>query len=165
MISSHDYYESESECIILILQVQLLLFRLLCLMMTVSLNLSVYNIDFAGTTDSVQQNYHKCFLVSKIGAPVATSSSFTSARCHRHVATTESTGRGQPGEGVSTLAALDDNGTYTGHLFSQHAVRLVREHAKNYSDRPLFLYYAMHDTHAPVRTPNMRDPVMILTLC
>jgi arylsulfatase A-like enzyme len=38
-------------------------------------------------------------------------------------------------------------------LFASEAVRVVEEHAKERPGTPLFLYYAMHDTHAPLEVP------------
>lgn len=42
------------------------------------------------------------------------------------------------------------NGSYTGFTFSDRAVELIRGHP---TDRPLFLYVALHNTHAPIESP------------
>ena len=41
----------------------------------------------------------------------------------------------------------------TGTLFADEAVRAVETHAEVYPGRPLFMYYAMHVTHAPLEAP------------
>lgn len=81
--------------------------------------------------------YHKCFLVSKVGPKKASTAGFTSAVCQRE-------------SGPTTKAAIGDNGTYTGYLFSAEAVRVVEAHD---TSRPLFMYLALHDTHAPLEAP------------
>ena len=42
------------------------------------------------------------------------------------------------------------NGTYTGHSFSDRTVQLIRDHD---AQKPLFLFVALHNTHAPVESP------------
>lgn len=69
-------------------------------------------------------------------------------------ASTASAG-GECNAGNTTLAAFGQNGTYTGLTFAREAVRIVHEHADNvaYSNTPLFMYLALHDTHAPLEAP------------
>ena len=87
------------------------------------------------SADPTQSNYHKCFLVAKIGAPsVAGHGNFRSASCTR------------PQQRQTTIAATGDNGTYTGDLFSQAAARFVRSHVIDYPERPMFMYYAMRES-------------------
>ena len=50
----------------------------------------------------------------------------------------------------SVVPAVGLNGTYTGHTFSNRAVQLIRDHERS---APLFLYIALHNTHAPVESP------------
>lgn len=42
------------------------------------------------------------------------------------------------------------NGTYTGLIFARRAVQIIRDHPKT---APLFLYCALHNTHAPIESP------------
>lgn len=56
------------------------------------------------------------------------------------------------GSEIVVKPALGMNGTYTGYLFNDAAVKAVHESAAPGSP-PLFLYYAMHNTHAPVEAP------------
>lgn len=43
---------------------------------------------------------------------------------------------------------------YTGYLFTSHAVHLINSHNSTYgADTPMFLYWAMHNTHTPVEAP------------
>lgn len=90
---------------------------------------------------------HHCFLVSKDGGAHPTSKAFDSAVCTRRKAA------GSPPTCNSTLGAIGRNGTYTGLTFNEEAVRVVHEHAALRAGTPLFLYYAMHDTHAPLEVP------------
>jgi arylsulfatase A-like enzyme len=91
--------------------------------------------------------YHKCFLVSRDGGAHKPADAFRSAVC------LERAESGVPPTCNSTLGAIGKNGTYTGLLFASEAVRVVEEHAKERPGTPLFLYYAMHDTHAPLEVP------------
>ena len=50
----------------------------------------------------------------------------------------------------SVVPAVGLNGTYTGHTFSNRAVQLIRDHERS---APLFLYIALHNTHAPIESP------------
>ena len=43
-----------------------------------------------------------------------------------------------------------DDAHYTGYLFARRAVQLIRGHDPAL---PLFLYFALHNTHAPVEAP------------
>eukprot|EP00038_Savillea_parva_P017558 m.20799 g.20799 ORF g.20799 m.20799 type:complete len:673 (+) comp3829_c0_seq1:86-2104(+) len=100
--------------------------------------------------DPTQMHYHQCFLVSALGNPAPVNNAFQSARCVRQHNTTNV---GTPKAGATTITASGDNGTYTGILFSNEAVRVVHEHATLYADQPMFMYFAMHDTHAPLEAP------------
>eukprot|EP00947_MAST-08B_sp_MAST-8B-sp1_P001461 g1461.t1 len=92
-------------------------------------------------TDPSHQYYHRCFLVSKVGASKGVANAgFNSAACVREA-------EGAP----TTVAAHGDNGTYTGELFSREAVRVVEEHDPDAN--PLFMYLALHNTHAPLEAP------------
>jgi arylsulfatase I/J len=53
----------------------------------------------------------------------------------------------------TTIAAAGKNGTYTGLLFAEEAVRVIDEHSAVRATRPLFMYLALHDTHAPLEAP------------
>ena len=46
--------------------------------------------------------------------------------------------------------ATELNGSYTGHSFSDRTVQLIRDHD---AERPLFLFVALHNTHAPIEAP------------
>ena len=50
----------------------------------------------------------------------------------------------------SIVPATVLNGTYTGYTFCDRAVQILRDHEV---DIPLFLYIALHNTHAPVESP------------
>ena len=91
-------------------------------------------------------NYHKCFLVSRDGGHHPASQAFVSALCVRD---------GAAMRNGTTIAARGSNGTYTGELFAEQAVRTVSEHGDGgaHDGVPLFLYYAMHNTHAPLEAP------------
>lgn len=43
-----------------------------------------------------------------------------------------------------------DDAHYTGQLFTEHAVKLIRSHD---ASKGLFLYFALHNTHAPIEAP------------
>jgi arylsulfatase A-like enzyme len=120
-------------------------------------------------TDPTHQYYHHCFLVSKTGsASPAVTDAFNSGFCHRSTDTR------------TTVAAVGQNGTYTGHLFSDAAVQAINKHAARIREsrsrssdnsnpntrpepevaaaapapaQPLFMYLAMHNTHAPLEAP------------
>lgn len=62
--------------------------------------------------DPSSANYHKCFLVSEIGLPGNENPAFTSARCTRSSVKMLA----EPTSGVSTIAAVGQNGTYTGQV-------------------------------------------------
>ena len=49
--------------------------------------------------------------------------------------------------------ALGENGTYNGYLFTKTAVEYIKYHSVTYPDRPFFLYFALHNTHAPCEAP------------
>eukprot|EP01047_Picozoa_sp_COSAG01_P034051 COSAG01_NODE_2537_length_7450_cov_5.509411_4_plen_508_part_00 len=109
-------------------------------------------IDCAGyswrSTDPQHVHYHKCFLVSTVGGSGRPDNAFRSAVCQRR---TQRASAQWPTP--TTLPARSLNGTYTGVVFNDAAVRLVREHASQRPTRPMFMYYAMHDTHAPLEAP------------
>ena len=54
-----------------------------------------------------------------------------------------------PAIGLNGTGPNDDE-HYTGQLFSERAVKVIEEHPK---DKDLFLYLALHNTHAPVEAP------------
>jgi len=43
---------------------------------------------------------------------------------------------------------------YTGFDFCAKAVAVIERHAEQYRDKPLFMYLALHNTHAPVEAPD-----------
>lgn len=55
------------------------------------------------------------------------------------------------GSNVTIQPAVGQNGTYTGYLFADEAVRQIRAAAA--SQEPTFMYLALHNTHAPVEAP------------
>jgi hypothetical protein len=88
---------------------------------------------------------------------------FVSARCTRTHASALGGQAPHAQAGATTLAAVGDNGTYTGTLFSNQAVLAVHEHAAMYADQPLFMYFAMHDTHAPLEVSVCADSRALLS--
>ena len=98
-------------------------------------------IDCAGyswrANDTAHQHFHKCFLVSKDGGAHPSAAAFRSATCARPRTNT-------------TWAARGLNGTYTGETFAAEAVRVIEAHDVAV---PLFLYLALHNTHAPLEAP------------
>lgn len=50
--------------------------------------------------------------------------------------------------------AFGENGTFSGYLYAQEAVRVIEDHAANYSSRPLFVYLAWHLVHSPLEAPS-----------
>lgn len=123
-------------------------------------------------TDPTHTFFHHCFLISKDGGAHPAQSAFVSATCTaRPTAAPASAGANA---GLSTLPAVGDNGTYTGYLFSTEADRIVTKFAAKLArwkeadakakeaaliQSPpslpprLFMYYALHDTHAPLEAP------------
>ena len=51
----------------------------------------------------------------------------------------------------SIIPARNLNGTYTGITFAARTVALIEEHDP--AAAPLFIYLALHNTHAPVEAP------------
>ena len=49
--------------------------------------------------------------------------------------------------------ALYENGTYNGYMFTKQAINYIQLHSKLYSSKPFFLYFALHNTHAPTEAP------------
>lgn len=47
----------------------------------------------------------------------------------------------------------DDESTYSGFIFTERAVHEIERHAETSTDQSLFLYLALHNTHAPVEAP------------
>jgi len=101
-------------------------------------------IDCAGYSwrreDPSHQYYHRCFLVSQVGTGHVHNSAFRSGVCVE----------GRPSSSETILTARGDNGTYTGDLFAREAVNTIREHDPA---SPMFLYLALHNTHAPLEAP------------
>eukprot|EP00039_Didymoeca_costata_P032964 m.40106 g.40106 ORF g.40106 m.40106 type:complete len:650 (+) comp9628_c0_seq1:92-2041(+) len=85
-------------------------------------------------------HYQQCFLVSSIGGQGVQHTGFQSAVCERPQLNT-------------TMAASDKNGTYTGIVFNEKAVEVLENHAANKASVPLFMYYALHNTHWPFEAP------------
>lgn len=109
-------------------------------------DLCANRIDCAGYSwrfeNEASGNYHKCFLVSRVGGAGAKNiSGFKSAMCTR------------PKVSATTIPAVGDNGTYTGELFNLAAERFIQLHKTKTPESPMFMYYAMHDTHAPLEAP------------
>ena len=46
-----------------------------------------------------------------------------------------------------------DEQTYSGYIFTKRVVDEIERHGNEFSNRPLFLYFAMHNTHAPIEAP------------
>ena len=90
------------------------------------------------SADPSHAYYHRCFLVSKVGTRRVQNKAFQSAVCRRSASKT-------------IIPARGDNGTYTGELFAREAVNAIRDHDASAS--PLFLYLALHNTHAPLEAP------------
>ena len=106
------------------------------------------------SVDPTHHFYHHCFLISKDGGAHAVSEAFQSKVC------TARRTAPPPGAGLTTVPAIGDNGTYTGALFSREAERVVGAfgaRVERWGAAPapprLFLYYALHDTHAPLEAP------------
>ena len=55
---------------------------------------------------------------------------------------------------VDNEPAFGKNGTYNGYKFTEIAIDFIEDHVKNNADNPFFLYYPLHNTHAPVQSPN-----------
>jgi hypothetical protein len=102
-------------------------------------------VDCAGyswrSADPSHEFFHKCFLISADGGRHRTSGSFASAVCSRGGAPPPTTG-----------ALRGANGTYTGYLFAREAVRVIDSHDLS-GPSPLFMYLALHNTHAPLEAP------------
>ena len=49
--------------------------------------------------------------------------------------------------------AIGKNGSYNGFAFTDAAIRFVTEHVDKHPANPFFLYFALHNTHAPVEAP------------
>jgi arylsulfatase I/J len=79
-------------------------------------------------------------LVSSVGGSGVANAGFTSSVCTRPKLNT-------------TVAARKSNGTYTGIVFTEEAVRVISSHAVNRPQVPMFMYFALHDTHAPLEAP------------
>jgi arylsulfatase A-like enzyme len=134
-------------------------------------------IDCAGFSwrkvgNGTSQNFHKCFLTSGNSKHPTQSASFTSAICTRKknaapAITTDTTdtsedasinmeyevdaiGGGSSRGSGTTIAAVGKNGTYTGTLFTTQTVKIIEAHNQSV---PLFMYIALHNTHAPLEAP------------
>jgi len=51
----------------------------------------------------------------------------------------------------TTQPAFGENGTYSAFLYTAEAERIIREHNQS---RPMFIYYAAQETHAPNECPD-----------
>eukprot|EP00750_Incisomonas_marina_P028583 INCI6776.3.p1 GENE.INCI6776.3~~INCI6776.3.p1 ORF type:complete len:662 (-),score=84.07 INCI6776.3:69-2054(-) len=100
--------------------------------------------------DPAHEFYHHCFLVSRLkNGTSASTTSFNSGTCSRVK------------DQRTTISALGQNGTYTGHLFSDAAVQVIHQHGARIREaekhrlasQPLFMYIALHNTHAPLEAP------------
>ncbi len=100
--------------------------------------------------DPAHAYYHMCFLVERDGGKHTPSDAFVSGLCR----TRAGAGAGAGGN-ATTLPARTKNGTYTGYVFSDEAVRVVNQHGPGgeFHGQPLFLYLALHNTHAPLEAP------------
>eukprot|EP01083_Nonionella_stella_P293284 997352_1 len=49
--------------------------------------------------------------------------------------------------------AFGQNGSYNAYQFTEMAVEYITKHVQNTPTNPLFLYYALHNTHAPLQAP------------
>eukprot|EP01084_Bolivina_argentea_P010244 19074_1 len=50
--------------------------------------------------------------------------------------------------------AYGKNGTYDAYQYCNAAVNIIETHSQKYTDeQPLFLYYALHNTHSPIEAP------------
>eukprot|EP01084_Bolivina_argentea_P210276 357969_1 len=52
-----------------------------------------------------------------------------------------------------TIPAIGHNGTYNGYTFTNEAIRMIETHKQYHSDKPMFLYFALHNTHSPFEAP------------
>jgi len=50
--------------------------------------------------------------------------------------------------------AYGKNNHYNGYDFTNKAIEYIKNHKINYSDNPMFLYFALHNTHAPNEAPS-----------
>jgi hypothetical protein len=117
-------------------------------------------IDCAGfswrkVASSGNDNFQKCFLVSQSSKSHKHSSAFTSAICTRKgraFTTLPSTAElaDVSADGSTTIAAVGETGTYTGILFTKQTVGIIKGHNQS---SPLFMYIALHNTHAPLEAP------------
>ncbi len=44
-----------------------------------------------------------------------------------------------------TRPAIGHNGTYNGYTFTNEAIRMIETHKKYHSEKPMFLYFALHN--------------------
>lgn len=54
--------------------------------------------------------------------------------------------------GVTDTTALDDS-YHSAYLFQSKVEEIIKDHAENYADTPMFLYYPMHLVHYPWTAP------------
>jgi hypothetical protein len=45
------------------------------------------------------------------------------------------------------------NGTYSTPLFTSKAIEVVKAHATDHADKPLFLYFPLQNVHSPLEAP------------
>ena len=52
-----------------------------------------------------------------------------------------------------TEPAWGKNDTYNGYEFTAKAIEYITDHTKNTPDQPFFVYFPLHNTHAPNEAP------------
>ena len=50
--------------------------------------------------------------------------------------------------------SLGDENTYSGFVFTEQAVKTIYAHNKTTPNQPMFMYLALHNTHAPIEAPD-----------
>eukprot|EP01084_Bolivina_argentea_P071225 129521_1 len=54
----------------------------------------------------------------------------------------------------NTVPAYGHNGSYDAYIYSSMAVNIIKSHSQKLSQEPMFLYYALHNTHSPIEAPS-----------
>ena len=60
----------------------------------------------------------------------------------------------QDGENLETDATYLDSDYHSAYLFNEKVQMMIADHAENYSDLPMFLYYALQLVHFPREAPD-----------